>query len=121
VGRGWSLAEQGYKHDQTGAIVLQCRYALITATLNTLVGNLPVEMMAEFVKSGFWTVEQAWAYVEQMQEEENKIAQAIQALAPYLSKSLFQIALKAARAIQDESNRAEVLWRAGEARCCLLC
>ncbi|MFZ4727104.1 MAG: NB-ARC domain-containing protein, partial [Pseudanabaena sp.] len=108
VARGWKIAERGYEGDRAGAIVWQCRYALITATLNSLVENLPIDMMAEFVKHGFWTVEQAWAYVEQMQDE-NKIAEAIQALAPYLSRSLFQVALQAAREIKSESRRASVL------------
>jgi biotin synthase-like enzyme len=108
VARGWKIAERGYEGDRAGAIILQCRYALITATLNSLVENLPIGMMAEFVKHGFWTVEQAWAYVEQMQDE-YKIAESIQALAPYLSKSLFQLALQAAREIKDESSRASVL------------
>jgi hypothetical protein len=56
VVRGWKIAERGYEGDRAGAIVLQCRYALVTATLNSLVENLPIGMMAEFVKHGFWTV-----------------------------------------------------------------
>ena len=108
VARGWKIAERGYESERADSIVLQCRYALITATLNSLVENLPIGMMAEFVKYGFWAVEQAWAYVEQMQYEE-KIAESIQALAPYLSKSLFQVALEAAREIQDANIRASVL------------
>jgi hypothetical protein len=108
VARGWRLAEQGYEQDRTGAIVLQCRYALITATLNSLLENLPTDMMAEFVKREFWTVDQAWAYVEQMQNE-TKIAEAIQVLALNLSKALFQVAVGKARVIQSESSRAWVL------------
>ncbi|NET32058.1 MAG: hypothetical protein F6K19_08650 [Cyanothece sp. SIO1E1] len=108
VARGWALAEQGYELGATRSIVLQCRYAIITATLNSLVANLPIGMMAEFVKRGFWTIEQAWAYVEQVQNEE-RLAEAIQALAPYLSESLFQVALTATRAIQDESKQANTL------------
>ena len=100
VARGWKIADRGYESDRAGEIVLQCRYALITATLNSLVENLPIGMMAEFVKHGFWTVEQAWAYVEQMQDE-YKISESIQALAPYLSKSLFQVALEAARELES--------------------
>ncbi len=108
VARGWRLAEKLYEKEPTRAIVLQCRYALIQATLNSLVANLPVGMMAEFVKRSFWTVEQAWAYVEQMQDE-NTIAEAIQALAPYLSKPLFQLAVEKERAIQDNYRRALML------------
>ena len=103
VARGWKIVERGYEGDRAGSIVLQCRYALITATLNSLVANLPIGMMAEFVKHVFWTVEQAWAYVEQMQDE-HKILESIRALAPYLSKSLFQVALEAARELKDEEE-----------------
>jgi glycerol-3-phosphate cytidylyltransferase-like family protein len=108
VARGWKIAERGYEGDRAGSIVLQWRYALITATLKSLVENLPISMMAEFVKQGFWTVVQAWAYVEQMQDE-RKISAAIQALAPYLSKSLFQVTLAAAREIKHEYFRASAL------------
>ncbi|WP_103668149.1 NB-ARC domain-containing protein [Pseudanabaena sp. BC1403] len=108
VARGWKIAERGYEGNRAGAIVLQCRYALITATLNSLVENLPIDMMAEFVKQSFWTVEQAWAYVEQMQNE-HKISESIRALVSYLSKSLFQVALQTAREIKDEYSRARVL------------
>jgi|GEM_PF-1262890 len=107
VARAWALAEQAYDTDPTRAIVLQCRYALITATLNSLVANLPVGMMAEFVRRGFWPVEQAWAYVEQMQDEW-QIAGAIQLLAPYLSKTLCQIAVEKARTLEIEKKQAEV-------------
>ena len=108
VARGWRLAEQEYPQDQTESIVLQCRYALIRATLNSLINNFPVGMMVQFISADFWTIEQAWAYVEQMQDEK-KIAEAIQALTPGLSKPLFQAAIRKARSIQDEDSRAKVL------------
>jgi NB-ARC domain len=100
VARAWELAEQMYGSEPTRSIGLQCRYALITATLNSLVANLPIRMMAKFVKQGFWAVEQAWAYVEQIQNESD-IESAIQVLTPYLTKTLFSL--------DDESSRAHVL------------
>jgi NB-ARC domain len=108
VSRAWELAEQMYESEPTRSIGLQCRYALITATLNSLVSNLPIGMMAEFVKKGFWMVEQAWAYIEQMQEEEN-VAEAIQALAPYLSKSLFAIAVNKVRGFEYVYRQVQTL------------
>ena len=108
VRRGWRLAEELYERDRGRAIVLQCRYALITGTLNSLVGNLSGELMAAFVKGGFWSIEQAWSYVEQMQDQ-GKIAEAIKALAAYLTKPLFTVAVEKAQLIYDESSRAEVL------------
>jgi hypothetical protein len=108
IARGWRLAEQGYQQDSSGSIVLQCRYALIMATLNSLIENLPIDMIAEFVRQNFWTVEQAWACVEQMQGEWG-IGDAIQVLAPYLSKPLLQVALGKTRSIQNQYQRAKVL------------
>ncbi|MBE9028672.1 hypothetical protein IQ266_02725, partial [filamentous cyanobacterium LEGE 11480] len=107
VKRGWELAEKLYAQERERAIVLQGRYALIAGTLKALLDNLPVGVMAEFVKGGFWSVERAWAYVEQMQEPQ-KIAEAIQALATYFTQPLRKMALEAARQIQSESSRASV-------------
>ena len=108
VGRGWRCAEECYEADQARSIVLQCRYALITATLNSLVANLPIGMMAEFVKRQYWTPEQAWAYVEQMQDEA-KIAEAVEKLAPHVPEPIFGLAVVKARSIQGESGRAKAL------------
>ncbi len=107
VKRGWEVAEQSYEKKETKSIVLQCRYALITATLNTLVKNLPIDMIIEFVKRGFWTLEHAWSYVEQMHNDQKAIA--IVRLAPYLSKSIVKLALDTAREIPDRENYARVL------------
>ena len=103
VRRGWRLAEELYDRDRGRAIVLQCRYALITGTLNNLVGNLTGELLAVFVDVGYWSVERAWGYVEQMVDDE-QIGNSIQALAPYFSPSLVHQALKMARSIQDEAR-----------------
>ncbi len=108
VKRGWAIAEQSYEEDNTRSIVLQCQYALITATLNSLVANLPIGMMATFVQRGYWTSEQAWAYVEQMQDED-KVAEAVRELAPHLPESIFGLAVEKTRSLQDENLRASAL------------
>jgi hypothetical protein len=108
VKRGWEVAEKGYEQDRTRSIVLQCRYALVTATLNSLVSHLSGALMAAFVKGDFWTAEQAWAYVEQMQNE-NQVAEAIQELLPHLPKVILELAVKKGRSLQSEDSRAWVL------------
>ncbi|MFG6103641.1 NB-ARC domain-containing protein [Leptothoe sp. EHU-05/26/07-4] len=108
LARSWRLTEQSYNQERTRSIELECRYALMTATLNSLIANLPIDIMAEFVKQSFWSVEQAWVYVEQMQNEA-RIFTAIQVLASYLSKSLFLVAIENAYGIQTEYIRADVL------------
>ncbi|WP_230968227.1 hypothetical protein [Nostoc sp. WHI] len=44
---------------------LQCRYALITTSLNSLAGNLPVELLVALVKNNVWTAEQGLPYALQ--------------------------------------------------------
>ncbi|NES18288.1 MAG: hypothetical protein F6K41_04990 [Symploca sp. SIO3E6] len=102
--RGWQLAEAMYVQEQELAIVLQVRYALVVTTLNSLASNIPLELMIELVKHEFWTVEQAWAYVEQIKEDKKRI-EAIPALAPYFSKSLTQRAISLVQQIQDDYTR----------------
>jgi hypothetical protein len=108
VSTAWRVAELAYDAHPTQSIILQCRYALITATLNSLISSLPIGVMVEFVKRDFWTVEQAWVYVEQMQDE-YQISEAIQKLAPYFPNYFFDVVIAKTRAIQDEGNRASVL------------
>jgi hypothetical protein len=105
IADGWRLAEELYDRDRRRAIVLQGRYALMTGTLNSLVDNLPAEVIAGFVHNGFWSVERAWTYVEQMQDE-RKIEYAITWLAVYLPKNLFQRAVQKAETIKDYHHRA---------------
>ena len=112
VKRGWAIAEQSYEKDNSRSIVLQCRYALITATLNLLLDellkNLPSRMTAEFVKCKYWTPAQAWTYVEQMQNE-SKVAEVICELAPYLPKPIFELAVEKARLVQGTYSRGIAL------------
>ena len=108
VRRSWRLAEELYETDRGRAIVLQCRYALITGTLNSLVGNFSGELLSELVKEKIWSIEKAWAYLEQIQDEE-EMTSTIVKLAPYLSNFLLNIAVKKVRSIQGQYHRAFAL------------
>jgi hypothetical protein len=105
VARGWRLAEKLYEKDRERAIVLQFRYALITGTLNSLVGNLSDRLLAAFVRDKIWTIEQAWVYVDQMEENSNLIAGAIESLSPYLTRNLIQSAINKIDRICDRTDR----------------
>jgi hypothetical protein len=105
VARGWRLAEELYDRGKERAIVLQCRYSLLTSTINTLIESLPPDLIAGFVHRGFWSVERAWAYVEQIQDE-RKIDNAISWIAPYLSKNLWQSAIQKAERITNYCHQA---------------
>ncbi|NEP35581.1 MAG: hypothetical protein F6K38_30405 [Moorea sp. SIO3B2] len=108
VAKAWQLAEYAFSSSPTRSISLQCRYALMVSSLNSLVGNIPGELMAALVEKKIWTPVQALAYVKQTQHPNNR-AQALKQLVPKLPETLLSEALKIARAITDESSRARAL------------
>jgi hypothetical protein len=108
VARAWQLAEEAFDSCPSDSIGLQCRYALIVASLNSLAGNIPPELMAALVEKQLWTPAQGLAYAQQVQEPSRR-AEAIGKLAPHLPPILLPQALEAARVIQDEYQRADAL------------
>ncbi|MBW4596693.1 MAG: hypothetical protein KME46_28280 [Brasilonema angustatum HA4187-MV1] len=108
IARAWKLAEKMFEEKPTQSIALQCRYALITTSLNSLAKNIPGSLIAALVKQKLWSQAQGLAYVQQTKES-NQRAEALSALAPYLSESLLSIALEAALGIQSDSYRASAL------------
>ncbi|WP_414589906.1 NB-ARC domain-containing protein, partial [Scytonema sp. PCC 10023] len=112
VARAWRLAEEISKENSSHSIRLQCRYALMTASLNSLAANLPKELLIALVKKKVWTQEQGLAYALQIPDPEKKVS-TLTSLAEYLSQVLkeqaLQTALQVAREIADEYNRAKAL------------
>ncbi|NEO75121.1 MAG: hypothetical protein F6J99_02125 [Moorea sp. SIO4G3] len=105
VAKAWQLAEEAFSYSPTRSISLQCRYALMVSSINSLLGHIPGELMAALVEKKIWTPVQALAYVKQIQDPLSR-ANALRELAPKLPKTLLSEALKIAQAITDESNRA---------------
>lgn len=107
--RAWRVAERTYDPQNiadTGvSIGRQCRYALITASLNTVAGNIPIELLVALVHYNLWSPEQGLATVHQRPEPEEQ-ARALAALAHLLPSSLLPQALAAGRSL------AEARWRA---------
>ncbi|PSN78838.1 hypothetical protein C8B47_14880 [filamentous cyanobacterium CCP4] len=108
LGRAWRLAEELFERDRTDSIVLQCRYGLIKTTLNTLAQNIPPELIAVFVKNGFWSPAQGLAYAQQAQRDNQK-SRIIQALVANFPKSLLPKALEVTRQIHIKAFRAAAL------------
>ncbi|WP_446382250.1 NB-ARC domain-containing protein [Coleofasciculus sp. E2-BRE-01] len=108
VARAWRLAEQMYEEKPSESIGLQCRYALIFASLNSLADNIQPELMAALVEKQIWTPEQGLAYAQQKQNPGRR-AEALGEIAPHLPETLLPEALEAAQAIQDERYLAQVL------------
>ncbi|MEH2148399.1 NB-ARC domain-containing protein, partial [Nostoc sp.] len=109
ISRAWELAEANRTES---TLSLQCRYALITASMNSLAANLPANLLVALVKNKMWTPEQGLAYALQKPEPQKKIdslTKLVNYLLPNLQELAQQKALAAARAIQSESNRANAL------------
>jgi len=108
VSRAWQLAEGHFIENPSESIGLQVRYALITTSLNSLATNIPPELIAALIKHEIWTPAQGLAYVRQNQDDE-KQAEGLKAIIPYLTPDLLPEALEIARGIGDEYYRAEAL------------
>ncbi|GCA82089.1 regulatory protein AfsR [Microcystis aeruginosa NIES-2522] len=108
VSRAWQLAEGHFIENKSESLGLQVRYALITTSLNSLAGNIPPELIAALIKHEIWTPAQGLAYVRQNQDDE-KQAEGLKAIIPYLTPDLLPEALEIARGIGDEYYRAEAL------------
>ncbi|MEH1857970.1 MAG: NB-ARC domain-containing protein [Nostoc sp.] len=108
ISRAWKLAEANWTES---TLSLQCRYALISASMNSLAANLPANLLVALVKNKMWTPEQGLAYALQQPESQKvySLTKLVNYLTPNLQELALQKALAAARAIQDESNRAYAL------------
>ncbi|BAY10151.1 NB-ARC domain-containing protein [Calothrix sp. NIES-2098] len=113
ISRAWELAEAIWDESSLPQVVgWQCRYALITASVNSLATKLPVKLLMALVKNNMWTPEQGLAYAVQNPEAKEKvtaIAELVNYLPPNLEKLALSEALTAARSIQDEYYRADAL------------
>ena len=112
--RAWRLVEEtcaptDSEHAGRG-IGLQCRYALITASLNSLAKNIPPALLVALVEKGIWTPAKGLAYARQVPDLEQR-ARALLGLAPYLPEreGVLREALAAAREVGNEYDRVEAL------------
>ncbi|MEH2063525.1 MAG: NB-ARC domain-containing protein, partial [Nostoc sp.] len=113
ISHAWELAEANWTESILPQVVsLQCCYALITASLNSLAANVPVNLLLALVKNEKWTPEQGLVYALQnpkQQEKVNSLTELVNYLPLNLQELALQKALAAARAIQDEDYRAKAL------------
>jgi len=106
VAQAWWLAEAEWN------IGLQCRYALITASINSLAGRLSPVLLAALIQERVWTPSQALAYVHQIPDP-IKRAKALADLLPEAfsaSDALGNwISLALVQKIENEWYRVEAL------------
>ncbi|MCT7993680.1 NB-ARC domain-containing protein, partial [Laspinema olomoucense] len=103
VARAWEQAEALFATEPGRSVGLQCRYALMLATLNSLLSNLPPELLVAAIKQRFWTPAKVFGYIQQLPDEQ-KQGDALEAVIPLLPESLLPVVLEIARAITDESR-----------------
>ena len=103
VSKAWAIAETNFQQNPTESISLQCRYALITTSLNSLAGNVLPELIAALLEKKIWQPAQGLAYVRQSKDFQRQ-AKGLFAIVEYLPPSLLPEALEAANAIFDFGN-----------------
>lgn len=108
VHRAWQLAEQLYAQAPTAAIELQCRYALMLASLHRIIENIPPQLIARLVAQQLWSPPQAIAHLELIQDCRYK-ADLLQALIPQLPTSFSVYLLQAIHTLPDLGDRSRLL------------
>jgi hypothetical protein len=113
VARAWRLTDEEFISIQSSMpIGLQCRYALIVASLNSLARNISPALVVALVEKEVWTPAQGLAYARQSPVARQQ-AEALARLAPHLPEPLLQEALAAAAEVRDEDARALALAELG--------
>jgi hypothetical protein len=110
VTRGWRLAGEASAREIEGgqpaaSVGLEIRYALLTASVNSITANISPALLVTLVENGIWSPAQGLAYAQRMPDP-RKRPWAVARLGPYLSESLLWEAMAITRAIEDESIRA---------------
>jgi len=100
VRRAWALAGD--------SLALAARYALLSASLNSLAVNIPPELLRALVAERLWTPAQGLAYARAVSDS-RQCAEALAGLAPLLPLELLADALAAAGRIANGNYRAVVL------------
>ncbi|BAY29448.1 NB-ARC domain-containing protein [Nostoc carneum NIES-2107] len=89
ISRAWELVQANWQKSTPQVVGLQCRYALIMASINSLPTNIPAELVVALVKNHLWTAEQGLASAQQHPKPEEK-ARALAELVKYLPPNLTQ-------------------------------
>ncbi|EKE96501.1 NB-ARC domain-containing protein, partial [Tolypothrix sp. PCC 7601] len=113
ISKAWELAETSWAEATLPKVVgLQCRYALITASLNSLAANLSEDLLIVLVKNKVWIPEQGLAYADLIPNPQKKVIVLIK-IVNYLPISLkaqaWQQAFTAVKTINDEKDRIDIL------------
>lgn len=106
VSHAWNLAEARAENEiakNNLALILGCeiRYSLITASINSILNNIPPDLMIALVENNLWTPEQVFGYARQMPNPARR-AETLLNIAAYLQKPIKDTAIDLGMvAIQD--------------------
>ena len=109
----WAQADKTYDDDPEKSVALQCRYALIEASVNSL-AMFPKELMAALVKHQLWKPNKALTYASQIPYPERR-CEAFVVLISQLPKTdplvqeILELTLEKVPLIEPESSRTKVL------------
>ena len=113
VTRAWRLAEEEFSvHRSPLAIGLQCRCALIVASVNSVAENVHPALLVALVEKKIWSPVQGLTYARRSPDLKQR-AEALARLAPHLPEAkraqVLREALAAAWEIENEQQRAAAL------------
>jgi hypothetical protein len=113
VAHAWQLAELAQATEQVSAALgWQCRYALITASLNSLAKNIPPALLAALIQKKAWSATQGLAYVRRIPNPTQRVEGMLHLL-PHLPETLKSEAvremLRSTQMIQDSHERTQIL------------
>jgi hypothetical protein len=112
VARAWRLADEAFLAGREGGLALVCRYALLTASLNSLAENLPAKLLEAVVQEGLWSVERALAYARRKPKPVARlhaVARLVPLLKPEERSQVFAEVLEGIRNIGSEDFAAGAL------------
>jgi NACHT domain len=111
VSLAWAQADELYDSDSSKSIGLQCRYALMKASINSL-ARIPKELMLALVKHSYWKPSKAYAYICQISDIKFDYLQAFADQLPDsepIKQQLWKTALQLAKSTKSNYDRADAL------------
>jgi hypothetical protein len=117
ISRAWQLAEDSSKDNidngqKAHTLDLEIRYALITASINSISANIPIRLLLQLVENGIWTDAQSLAYIRQIPDLRIR-ADAVSSLSMQFKKASnkngLKKALEIAREIGNDDERSRAI------------
>jgi hypothetical protein len=110
VARAWRCAEEVYGviPTQAGGWRWQFWCAFAMGSMNSLVGNIPGELLATAVRQGHWSEARAVAYALQKRDEEMRSEALVKLMPELRGREIVEEAIQAARGMVSAGNRDRV-------------